>query len=119
MFGGKKMFGFGVLCTAVLTLITPLAARYNLGTFIAVRVIEGIGEVCVSILHHVCTDHNNQGVLTNPWKSRNFTVISKQHKLNTEFIYDLIIKLILYFVGRDISSYACYLGKLGPTLGEK
>lgn len=47
MFGGKKMFGFGVLCTAVLTLITPLAARYSLGTFIAVRVIEGIGEVCV------------------------------------------------------------------------
>lgn len=45
VFGGKKLFGFGVLCTAILTLLTPLAARWNLYVFIALRVIEGIGEV--------------------------------------------------------------------------
>ena len=39
------MFGFGVLCTAVLTLVTPLAAKAGLGYFIALRVVEGIGEV--------------------------------------------------------------------------
>lgn len=45
VFGGKKLFGFGVLCTAILTLLTPLAARWNLYVFVALRVIEGIGEV--------------------------------------------------------------------------
>ncbi|XP_064652399.1 sialin-like [Lineus longissimus] len=43
-FGGKWVFGLGVLCTAVLTLVTPLAARYSVGLFIAVRVLEGLGE---------------------------------------------------------------------------
>ena len=46
-FGGKLVFGFGVLCTAVLTLMTPVAARLSVGTFLAVRVLEGIGEVCI------------------------------------------------------------------------
>ena len=41
------MFGLGVLCTAVLTLVTPVAARLSVGTFLAVRVLEGIGEVCI------------------------------------------------------------------------
>lgn len=53
VFGGKKLFGFGVLCTAVLTLLTPLAARWNLYVFIALRVVEGIGEVSVIISIHV------------------------------------------------------------------
>ncbi|WAR15951.1 S17A5-like protein [Mya arenaria] len=43
-FGAKFLFGFGVLCTAVFTLLTPLAARWNVGVFIAVRVLEGLGE---------------------------------------------------------------------------
>lgn len=43
-FGGKYMFGYGVLCTAILTLVTPLAARTSVGAFIAVRVLMGIGE---------------------------------------------------------------------------
>ncbi|KAK3788190.1 hypothetical protein RRG08_020896 [Elysia crispata] len=42
--GGKNLFGFGVLCTAVLTLITPVAVRYSVYLFIAVRIVEGIGE---------------------------------------------------------------------------
>jgi len=45
VFGGKKLFGFGVLCTAALTLLTPLAARLGTGAFIALRVVEGLGEV--------------------------------------------------------------------------
>lgn len=43
-FGGKLLFGIGVLGTAALTLLTPVAARLSVGTFIAVRVVEGIGE---------------------------------------------------------------------------
>jgi MFS family permease len=42
-FGGKWVFGIGVLCTAVLTLITPLVAD-NLPLFIVLRVLEGFGE---------------------------------------------------------------------------
>ncbi|XP_059171323.1 sialin-like [Physella acuta] len=43
-FGGKNLFGFGVLCTSVLTIITPFAARFSVYMLIAVRVLEGIGE---------------------------------------------------------------------------
>ena len=43
-YGGKWLYGFGTLCTAALTLITPLAANTGLGYFIAVRVLEGLGE---------------------------------------------------------------------------
>ena len=44
-FGGKYLFGGGVLGTAALTLLTPLAARTNFALLIAVRILEGIGEV--------------------------------------------------------------------------
>ena len=44
-YGGKFVFGLGILCTALFTIITPFAARAGVGVFIAVRVLEGIGEV--------------------------------------------------------------------------
>ena len=44
-FGGKYLFGFGVLCTSVLTMFTPLAARHSVGMLILVRILEGLGEV--------------------------------------------------------------------------
>ncbi|KAH3780921.1 sialin-like isoform X2 [Dreissena polymorpha] len=45
-FGAKFLYGFGILITAILTLLTPLAARWSVGpgAFIALRVFEGIGE---------------------------------------------------------------------------
>ena len=44
-YGGKWLFGCGTFVTAVLTLLTPVAAKAGTGVFIAVRVLEGIGEV--------------------------------------------------------------------------
>lgn len=44
VFGGRLVFGVGVLLTAVFTLLTPLAASMNFPLFIAVRVLEGMGE---------------------------------------------------------------------------
>ncbi|XP_046544390.1 LOW QUALITY PROTEIN: sialin-like [Haliotis rubra] len=43
-YGAKRIFGFGVLSTSVLTLFTPLAARWHLYAFYALRILEGIGE---------------------------------------------------------------------------
>ncbi|XP_049788970.1 putative inorganic phosphate cotransporter [Schistocerca nitens] len=44
-FGGKYSLGLGILCTAVFTLLTPLAARYGGATWIIiVRAAEGLGE---------------------------------------------------------------------------
>lgn len=43
-FGSKWLFGGGVLCTSVLTLLTPIAARANYKLLIALRIIEGFGE---------------------------------------------------------------------------
>eukprot|EP00056_Hartaetosiga_gracilis_P007296 m.106573 g.106573 ORF g.106573 m.106573 type:complete len:542 (-) comp12676_c0_seq1:125-1750(-) len=42
-FGGKYVFGFGVLCTTLLTLLTPLASN-SIPALIALRVVEGLGE---------------------------------------------------------------------------
>ena len=44
-FGGKWVFGIGILITSILTIITPFAARQSVYLFIAVRIVEGIGEV--------------------------------------------------------------------------
>lgn len=44
VFGGKWLFGVGVLITAVFTLLTPVAAKAGLPFLYAVRIIEGLGE---------------------------------------------------------------------------
>lgn len=44
LWGGKWLYGIGVLITSVFTLLTPLAAHWSVGVFTAVRVIEGLGE---------------------------------------------------------------------------
>ena len=40
VFGGKWLFGVGVLITAVFTLLTPVAAKAGLPFLYAVRIIE-------------------------------------------------------------------------------
>nr|XP_033794054.1 sialin [Geotrypetes seraphini] len=42
--GGKLLLGFGVLGTAIFTLLTPLAADLGVGYLLAVRALEGLGE---------------------------------------------------------------------------
>lgn len=44
LFGGKIVYGVGVLITAVFTLLSPIAARINFPLFIIVRILEGMGE---------------------------------------------------------------------------
>lgn len=49
-----KLFGWGIFCTAVLTLLSPLAAKAGLGYFIALRALEGIFEgVTYPCLHAI------------------------------------------------------------------
>lgn len=43
--GGKLLLGFGVFGTSAFTLLTPLAADLGVGYLIAVRALEGLGEV--------------------------------------------------------------------------
>lgn len=43
-YGGKRLFGIGVLATAVLTLATPIAAAGSIYLLVAVRVLEGLFE---------------------------------------------------------------------------
>ncbi|XP_042238110.1 sialin-like isoform X2 [Homarus americanus] len=42
--GGKIVFGIGVLVTSIMTIFTPVVARASTPLFIALRVIEGLGE---------------------------------------------------------------------------
>ena len=50
-YGAKRLFGLGVLCTAVFTLVTPIAARAGFRWLIALRVLEGVGEVGIERQH--------------------------------------------------------------------
>lgn len=43
-YGGSKFLGFGVLGTAALTLLTPLAAQWGPSWLFALRALEGFGE---------------------------------------------------------------------------
>ena len=48
--GGKWVFGIGILTTSLLTIITPFAARQSVYLLVAVRIVEGIGEVNILFL---------------------------------------------------------------------
>ncbi|CAL4130204.1 unnamed protein product, partial [Meganyctiphanes norvegica] len=43
-FGGKLVFGVGIVATAVLTVISPVSVQDDPGFFIAIRVLEGATE---------------------------------------------------------------------------
>ncbi|KAL1449075.1 hypothetical protein WDU94_000310 [Cyamophila willieti] len=43
-FGGKQTLGIGMFITALLTLLTPLAARAGAYWFILLRILMGLGE---------------------------------------------------------------------------
>ena len=49
-YGGKTVLGLGVVVTAALTLLTPLAARISFGALIGLRILEGLFEVNVECL---------------------------------------------------------------------
>lgn len=52
--GGNRIFGIGIGMTAVLTLLTPIAAKAGLYVLLAVRIIEGIFEgVTFPTIHSV------------------------------------------------------------------
>ena len=49
-FGGGKLYGLGILTTAILTLVTPTIAYNGLGPLVSVRIIEGIFEVITELV---------------------------------------------------------------------
>ena len=44
-YGGKMVFGIGIIGTSVLTLFTPLAAETSVWLLVVLRVTEGVFEV--------------------------------------------------------------------------
>lgn len=47
LFGARSLLGGGILCTSILTLLTPVAARISDTMLILSRVLMGLGEVFV------------------------------------------------------------------------
>ena len=43
-FGGKWIFGIGILITSIFTILMPIAAKTDFRLLVAVRIIEGLGE---------------------------------------------------------------------------
>ncbi|VVC37041.1 Major facilitator superfamily,Major facilitator superfamily domain [Cinara cedri] len=53
-FGGVKLIGYGVLSAAILTTLTPVAARYSVYLVIALRIFEGVfGGVVIPAMYAV------------------------------------------------------------------
>jgi MFS family permease len=51
-FGGKRVFGYGVLCTSVLSMFSPVVVNASVWLLVALRILEGIGEgVTFSAMH--------------------------------------------------------------------
>lgn len=44
--GGVRLIGYSVLNTAILTMLTPMAARYSTNLLIFIRIVKGLFEVC-------------------------------------------------------------------------
>ena len=44
-FGGKHVFGYGVLCTAVLSMFSPVVVDASVWLLVTLRIFEGVGEV--------------------------------------------------------------------------
>ena len=55
-FGGKNLFGLGILCGSVITLLIPLVARIHVGFLIALQFVIGLLQVrlWVSFLTSKC-----------------------------------------------------------------
>ena len=53
-FGGKHVYGMGIVMTSVLTLLTPIAADISVWMLVALRVLEGIFEASFYTLHWTC-----------------------------------------------------------------
>lgn len=43
-FGGKHIYGYGILMTTLFTLLTPLAAKISVPALVIVRIFTGLGE---------------------------------------------------------------------------
>ncbi|XP_018336581.1 sialin isoform X2 [Agrilus planipennis] len=43
-FGGRKFYGLGILCTAILTLLSPICAKQGFTALLIVRIVEGVLE---------------------------------------------------------------------------
>ena len=50
-FGGKYVFGIGLLINSILTLLSPVAARSSASALIAVRSLTGFAQVGYNIIH--------------------------------------------------------------------
>ena len=49
-YGGKWVYGIGMLICAIMTVLTPIAARTSYYLLVAARVIEGLGQVSLYYL---------------------------------------------------------------------
>lgn len=47
--GGTRVFGYGVLLTSLLAILTPIAARYHVMALVGVRIFQGLFLVSCSI----------------------------------------------------------------------
>ncbi len=75
-FGGTAIFGYGMLVTAICTIITPWLIHLNMAAFIVNRSIEGISEVVAQYRSKCCnpsTITQKRGFLKFFSNQKNFT----------------------------------------------
>lgn len=125
-FGPKWLLGFGILGTVVFTLLTPVAADLGASYLIAVRVLEGVGEVrdqvsllFVQVPHftvhcHYCYENYKVGMYScQANKSRWCLWIIRQEAAL------LLTFLLCLSSGSHISCHVHYVVSMGSTAGEE
>ncbi|XP_014680949.1 PREDICTED: sialin-like [Priapulus caudatus] len=56
-YGGKRVFGYAMLLTAIATLLTPLGARKHWMLLVFLRIVQGLGEGAVFPAMHTIWSH--------------------------------------------------------------
>jgi len=51
-YGGKHVFGSGMLVTVIATILVPVAARLHVALLIILRIIMGLACVCIVFQFH-------------------------------------------------------------------
>ena len=54
IYSAKWVYGIGTFITALLTLVTPMAAKWHVGVLIFIRALEGLAQVSKSSAINVC-----------------------------------------------------------------
>lgn len=81
--GTRKVFGYSMLVSSFITLLTPLAGTFGYAVVAALRVILGF----MLVRRYFSTDYYNHDKCTRPLRENNLTGDSREMNLSSVFLF--------------------------------